>query len=121
MSDEDDRHQPPLGLQMLLLVALRELGHGQVWVQPVYLGGLEVLEDEAVAQAVLDVGPHTATGQHHVYDILRRKQRGTGTALIHNRKLRVFAFATVNEHLHVFAFAPLQYARVEVVQVTHYR
>lgn len=90
VSHEHDRHRPPLGLQVLLLVALRELGHGQVRVQPVYLGGLEVLEDEAVAQAILDVGPHAAAGQHHVYDILRRKQRGTGTALINNRKSCVY-------------------------------
>lgn len=55
---------------MLLLIALLELTHGQVRVQPVYLRGLEVLEEEAVAQVVLDAGPHAAAGQHHVDDVL---------------------------------------------------
>lgn len=61
---------------MLLLIALRELTHGQVRVQPVHLRGLEVLEEEAVAQAVLDAGPHAAAGQHHVDDVLGGVRRG---------------------------------------------
>lgn len=31
-----------------------------------------MLEEEAVAPAELDAGPHAAAGQHHVDDVLRR-------------------------------------------------
>lgn len=63
-------YRPPLGLQVLLLIALRELTYRHVRVQPVHLRGLEVLEEKAVALAVLDARPHAAAGQHHVDDVL---------------------------------------------------
>lgn len=76
----DHEYRPPLGLQVLLLVALRELTHGQVGVQPVHLRGLEVLEEEAVAPAVFDARPHAAAGQHHVDDVLGGVRRGAEAA-----------------------------------------
>lgn len=58
---------------MLLLIALGELGHGQVGVQPVHLRGLEVFEQEAVAQVVFDARTHAAAGQHDANDSLEQE------------------------------------------------
>lgn len=64
---------------MLLLVALGELSHRQVRVQPVHLRGLEVFEQEAVAEAVLDVGTHAAAGQHDADDSLEQNREGVSS------------------------------------------
>lgn len=59
---------------MLLLVALGKFRHGQVWVQPVDLRGLEVFEEETVAEVVLYARTNTTTGQNHVQDSLGQKK-----------------------------------------------
>lgn len=48
---------------MMALIALLHLPHRQVRVQPVQLLWLQVLQQEAVAAGVLDVGPQPAADQ----------------------------------------------------------
>ena len=68
-----DKHWPPFSLQVLLFVALGELSHRQVGVQPMYRGRLEVFQEEAVAESVFYVRTHTATRQYHIYYSLGKK------------------------------------------------
>lgn len=84
------QYWPPLGLQVMLLVPLGELRHGQVRVQPVDHWGLEVFEEEAVAEAVYYVWANAATGQHQVNDILGQKSaysHVSGMIVIRNNSL----------------------------------
>lgn len=67
-------HWPPLGLDVLLFIAMCKLGHGQIGMQPVHLWRLEVFEKKAVTEAVLYVRTHTATGQHRMDDVLEQKE-----------------------------------------------
>ena len=53
---------------MLPLVAVHELGDAEARVQPVLRGGLEVAEQQPVAQRVPDVRPHAAAVQHRADD-----------------------------------------------------
>lgn len=65
------RPVPPLGLHVVALVALLHLPHRQVRVQPVQLLWLQVLQQEAVAAGVLDVGSQPAADQDRADDGLK--------------------------------------------------
>lgn len=59
---------------MVALVTLFHLLDGQVWMQPVKLLRLQVLEEESIASRVLDVWPQSAADQDGAYDGLQETQ-----------------------------------------------
>lgn len=54
---------PPLGLDVVALVALLHLPHGQLGVEPVELLGFQVLQQQAEASRVLHVWTQTPADQ----------------------------------------------------------
>ena len=63
---------------MVTFIALLHLGHGQIMVEPVQLLGLQVLQQEAIAVLVLDVGPQSTAVQNRLDNSLVERTRVTG-------------------------------------------
>lgn len=58
----------------MALVALLYLAHIQIWMQPMALFRLQMLQEEAIASCVFNIWPQSTTGQNRTNDALKKTE-----------------------------------------------